>query len=460
MTLSENTGVPGNALSVSALNRQARRLLEQGLGRVWVEGEVSNLARPASGHVYFSLKDDNAQLRCAWFRQRQRGPNIHLKNGDAVVAYGQVSIYEARGDYQMIVEQVEPAGEGVLKRRFEALNKKLQAEGLFDEEHKRPLPEVPERIGVITSPTGAAVRDILTVLKRRFPLASVVIYPAAVQGDAAEGELVTALNKAYEREECDVLIIGRGGGSLEDLWPFNEEAVARTIFDSPIPIVSAVGHEVDFTIADFVADVRAPTPSGAAELVVPDASDWQQLITKLQSRIVNLGRRNLSDAAQSLDWLEKRLAQASPGATVARQAAWLRNLRQVMVAAMRHRLGKELTQLERNRSRLLQQSPALRVQNGVARLQAVSLRLEAAGRNNLQRRRNRLDYAARGLQAVSPLATLERGYAIVTDDKGKVLTDAAKAPSGTRISARLANGQLTADVVESTTEDSREKDSE
>jgi exodeoxyribonuclease VII large subunit len=269
----ENSG-QATALTVSQLNRQARTLLEQGLARLWVEGEVSNLARPASGHLYFRLKDESAQIGAAFFRNRQRGPTIGLKNGDHGLAYGQVSLYEARGDYQLIVEQVEPAGEGVLKRRYDALRKKLDAEGLFDESLKQAIPEVPRCIGVITSPSGAAIRDVLTVLRRRFPAVPVVIYPSAVQGDAAAPELLAALRTARRRAECDVLLLTRGGGSLEDLWAFNDEALARAIAESEIPVISAVGHEIDFTIADFVADVRAPTPSGAAEMIVPDRQAW------------------------------------------------------------------------------------------------------------------------------------------------------------------------------------------
>ena len=239
------------AITVSQLNRRVKNLVEQGMTRLWIEGEISNLSRPASGHIYLTLKDDTAQVSAAWFRQRQRGPAVSFKNGDRVLAYGRVSIYEARGNYQLIIEQLEPAGEGVLKRRFDALKLKLANEGLFDEDRKRVLPALPNRIGIITSPSGAAVRDILSILKRRFPAIPVIIYPAAVQGDAAPGELIAALSTAISRDECDVLIMGRGGGSLEDLWPFNEETVARAIYASEIPVVSAVGHEIDFSISDF-----------------------------------------------------------------------------------------------------------------------------------------------------------------------------------------------------------------
>ena len=392
-----------SAITVSQLNRQVKTLLEQGLARLWIEGEISNLAKPASGHLYFSLKDDSAQIRAAFFRQRQRGPTIGLKNGDQVVAFGRVSLYEPRGDYQLIVEQVEPAGEGALKRQFEVLKKMLAAEGLFNEENKQELPTLPERIGVITSPSGAAIRDIISILGRRFPSIPVVIYPTAVQGDAAPGELITALATAVKRDECDVLIMARGGGSLEDLWAFNDEKLARAIAACPIPVVSAVGHEIDFTIADFVADVRAPTPSGAAEIVVPDREHWLRSVNSLAARIGRLGQRAVEDRAQSLDWLSRRLAQASPTAVVERSIARLANLQQRLV---------------------------------------ISARETVSGMSH------RLELAMRGLHSVSPLATLDRGYAIVEDaSTGKVLLKASDAAPGDAIRARLAEGELTATVT-------------
>jgi exodeoxyribonuclease VII large subunit len=390
------------AITVSQLNRQAKTLLEQGLARLWVEGEISNLARPASGHVYFTLKDKSAQVRAAFFRQRQRGPTINFKDGDQVLVYGRVSVYEARGDYQLIVEQIEPAGEGALKRQFEVLKKKLAAEGLFDEDRKQDLPPLPTRIGVITSPTGAAIRDIVSILGRRFPSIPIVIYPAAVQGDAAAPELISALATAIRREECDVLIMGRGGGSLEDLWAFNDEQLARAIADSPIPIVSAVGHEVDFTIADFVADLRAPTPSGAAELVVPDREDWLRVVKSMAMRISRLGRRTVEDLAQTLDWLSRRLVQTSPSATLQRSST---------------------------------------------RLAGLNRRLSAAARHAVATVNHRLDLAMRGLHSVSPLATLERGYAIVEEaSTGKVLLNPDDIAPGDDVRARLAHGELIATV--------------
>ena len=412
------------AISVSQLNRKAKSLLEAGIAKLWVEGEISNMARPASGHIYFSLKDEKAQVRAAWFRQRQKGPAISFKNGDKVLAFGRVSLYEARGDYQLIVEDLEPAGEGVLKQRFDALKKKLLAEGLFDEERKQPLPSLPTRIGVITSPSGAAVRDVITVLARRFPAVPVVVYPSAVQGDAAPGELITALQKAIDRDECDVLIMGRGGGSLEDLWAFNDEALARAIVECPIPVVSAVGHEVDFTIADFVADVRAPTPSGAAEIVVPDRHDWLRRINVLAARIAHFGERAVEDRAQQVDWLASRMA-----------------------AAMRRQILSQRHDLQTLRSELVQLSPAVSVQRSIARLGSLQQRLSSCTKQQLSDWNHRVALLGRALHSVSPLATLDRGYAIVLDAEGKAMTDAKTAKAGDEIRARLSKGELIANVT-------------
>ncbi len=445
------------AISVSELNRQAKTLLEQGIARIWVEGEISNLARPASGHLYFSLKDQSAQIRCAFFRQRQRGPTINLKNGDQMLAFGKVSIYEARGDYQLIVEQLEEAGEGELRRLFEELKKKLASEGLFDADRKQLLPDLPARIGVVTSPSGAAIRDIVTVLARRFPAIPVVIYPTSVQGDAAAAQIASAIATAVRRKECDVLIVGRGGGSLEDLWPFNEEIVARAIADCPIPVVSAVGHEVDVTIADFVADVRAPTPSGAAEMVVPDQAEWQRQLGSTSRRIAMLGRRYLEDRYQSVDWLGRRLAQSSPAATVARQREWLRNLRQVMTGAIRHDLAHRARGIEAVRVKLLQRSPAIAVQQSIRRLDGLQQRLGTAGTASVAQRQQKLSLAARSLDSVSPLATLERGYSIVSNaETGMILTDSSQIKTGASIRARLRHGQVEATVTGTSDGDANE----
>jgi exodeoxyribonuclease VII large subunit len=418
------------AVTVSQLNRQVKKLLEQGMTRLWVEGEISNIARPASGHLYFTLKDKNAQIRAAFFRQRQRGPTVGLQNGDQVLAFGRVSLYEPRGDYQLIIEQVEPAGEGALKRQFEVLKKKLAAEGLFDDDRKQELPALPRRIGVITSPSGAAIRDIISVLGRRFPSIPVTIYPAAVQGEAAPDELLAALEAAIRRDECDVLVIGRGGGSLEDLWAFNDENLARAIAACPLPVVSAVGHEVDFTIADFVADVRAPTPSGAAEIVVPDQDDWSRAIGSLALRIARLGQRALEEREQMLDWLYKRLLQGSPQQRLVGQHERLQYMQRRLAGAVREEF--------------LRQGP---------RIDSLWRRLSTTMQASIDRSQHRLALSARTLHSVSPLATLDRGYAIVEDAAtGKVLTRGSDTAPGEDIRARLGHGELVATVT--STEDS------
>ena len=412
------------AITVSQLNRKARALLEQGIARLWVEGEISNMSRPASGHIYFSLKDEGAQVSAAWFRQRQRGPAIGFKNGDKVLAYGRVSLYEARGNYQLIVEQMEPAGEGVLKQRYEALKKKLLAEGLFEEDRKQALPTLPGRIGVISSPSGAAIRDVVSVLGRRFPTVPVIVYPAAVQGDAAPGELLEALNSAMRRDECDVLIIGRGGGSLEDLWAFNDEALARAVADCPIPIVSAVGHEVDFTICDFVADVRAPTPSGAAEIVVPDQQDWARRLKVLAARVARVGQRAVEDHAQQVDWYSGRIK-----------------------AAIRRQLLSQQNDVQALRGELVQLSPAVSVQRSIARLAAQRQKLSTAMHDGISGLNHRVALLGRALNSVSPLATLDRGYAIVLDSDGKAMIDASNSKTGDEIRAKLSKGELVANVT-------------
>ncbi len=450
---SVDTPLPGGGrerpLSVSQLNRDVRLLLETELPRLWVEGELSNLARPASGHVYFSLKDDGAQIRCAFFRQRQRGLAFRPENGRQVLVRGRVSLYEPRGDYQMIVEQMEEAGEGELRRRFDALKKKLAAEGLFDQALKRRLPRLPRRVGVVTSPTGAAVRDILQVLARRFPAVPVIVYPTAVQGDAAAPGIVAAIETAGRRTECDVLILARGGGSLEDLWSFNEEAVARAVRASPIPVLTGVGHEIDFTIADFAADLRAPTPSGAAELVVPDWREWSARLDQGARRLASGLDRRLEGRGQTLDRLARRLTLASPARRLRQQQERLDSLSRRMASARSALLVTAGHRLERQHARLLAASPAGRLKELHGRLRLADRTLRRVMPERLQGLRTRLAGDARALNTVNPLATLERGYAIVSTEPGDaVLREAATVEPGARIRARVARGSLTA-VVES-----------
>ena len=444
--MQSNTAIT-TPISVSQLNRRVKALIEQGMTRLWVEGEISNLSRPASGHIYLSLKDDSAQVSAAWFRQRQCAPAISFKNGDRVLAFGRVSLYEARGNYQLIIEKLEPAGEGVLKRRFDALKLKLANEGLFDEDRKQALPGLPTRIGIITSASGAAVRDVLSILGRRFPAVPVIIYPAAVQGDAAPGELLSALAMAVRRNECDVLILCRGGGSIEDLWAFNDEILARAISDCALPIISAVGHEIDFTIADFVADVRAPTPSGAAEIVVPSQDDWLRQIAGIATRITRVGRRALEDTAQELDWLGRRLVASSPAATLQRQRQNLREQGGRLNSAMRQQLLEQKSKLQSVTGELMALSPALSVQQSIMNLQRLRQRLATSVQNPISDANHKIALLGRALNSVSPLATLDRGYAIVkAGDSDKVLLSTSEVKAGDDIRARLSRGECVATV--------------
>ncbi|HEX4153260.1 MAG TPA: exodeoxyribonuclease VII large subunit [Steroidobacteraceae bacterium] len=432
--------------SVSRLNREVRVLLERGFGMLWLEAEISNFSKPSSGHWYFCLKDADAQVRCAMFRQRNMLCAFSARDGQKVLVRARIGLYEPRGEFQLIVDHMEDAGLGALQRQFEELRARLAAEGLFAAERKRPLPSLPKRIGVITSPTGAAVRDILHVLARRFPGIGVLIYPAAVQGAQAPAELIAALRAAGARAECDVLILARGGGSLEDLWAFNDEKLARAIVASPIPVISGVGHEIDFTIADFAADVRAPTPSAAAELVVPDVEEWLLACRRLGTRLERCMGRRLAERRERLRWLTRRASQVSPVARLVQQTQRLDELDQRMSRAVRRSLGDRAERLDWLRGRTALASPAARVRALAALKDTLAARLEAAGLEAVRRAQERLVPLVRTLNAVSPLATLERGYAIVWDAQGRILRDAADAADGDLIEARLAVGRIRAKV--------------
>jgi exodeoxyribonuclease VII large subunit len=479
--------------TVSRLNREVRVLLERGFGTLWLEAEISNFARPSSGHWYFSLKDAGAQVRCAMFRQRNMLCAFAARDGQKVLVRARIGLYEPRGEYQLIVDHMEDAGLGALKRQFEELSSRLAAEGLFGTERKRPLPRLPTRIGIITSPTGAAVRDILHVLARRFPAIPVLIYPVPVQGAQAAGDIIAALRAAAQRAECDVLILARGGGSLEDLWSFNDERLARAIVASPIPIITGIGHEIDFTIADFAADVRAPTPSAAAELVVPDAAEWLDSVVRLGARLQRGMRRRMEKHRERLRWLSGRAALVSPSVRLTQQAQRLDELEQALSRALRrrlrewrerlrwlagrtalmspatrltqqllrlenaeqrmHRAWHQMTHLRRSalhdgQNRLWRASPLGRIREATARHAMLAARLQTAVTAQTRRAHDRLLPLVRTLHAVSPLATLERGYAIVTTDDGTILRDAAAVKPGTLIEVRLGHGRLRAKVEE------------
>jgi exodeoxyribonuclease VII large subunit len=442
------TGSPAREiLSITQLNATARSLLERGLGSVWLEGEISNLARPASGHWYFSLKDEAAQVRCAMFRNRSLLVRFPVKDGARVLARGRVSLYEARGEFQVVIEHLEEAGEGALRRRFEELKRRLQAEGLFDAGRKQPLPTLPRRIGIITSPTGAALRDILHILQRRFAAVPALIYPVSVQGEAAPREIVQALQLADARRDCDVLILARGGGSLEDLMAFNDEAVARAIAACTIPVISGVGHETDSTIADFVADERAPTPSGAAERAVPDSAEILRTLGALERSLVQSMRRRLQTLRQGLQQGQRSLQQLSPRARLQQHAQRLDELEQRLQRGIRHRLERTRLRLAGAAALLARSSPARRLAPLQQRLLVAGRRLPGAMQRRLLEARERFERSARTLHAVSPLATLERGYAIVTDANSRVITDVAGLAPGALITARVARGVVMATVT-------------
>jgi exodeoxyribonuclease VII large subunit len=432
--------------TVSRLNREVRALLERGFGSLWLEAEISNFARPASGHWYFSLKDASAQVRCAMFRQRNMLAALVPQDGQKVLVRARIGLYEPRGEFQLIVEHIEDAGLGALRRQYEELLAKLAAEGLFEQSRKRPLPLLPRRIGVITSPTGAAIRDILHILARRFAAVPVLIYPVPVQGAQAAGEIIAALDLAARRLDCDVLILARGGGSLEDLWAFNDEALARAIVGSPIPVISAVGHEVDTTIADFAAGDRAPTPSAAAEMAVPDGDEWLRNLRTLGLRLAQGMQRRLLQDRKVLQWLLHRAAQVSPAARLTDQMQRLDELEQRMGRALRQRVSDLRSAFIDSKSRLWSVSPAFLLRDGKARRAELEARLKAAQLALLQRWRERLLPLIRTLQAVSPLATLDRGYAIVSIRGGAILRQATDAPIGTLIEARLGQGNIVARV--------------
>ncbi|MEE4146182.1 MAG: exodeoxyribonuclease VII large subunit [Halieaceae bacterium] len=440
-----STQNPPPSLTVSQLNRQARMLLESHFDFVWVEGEVSNFTVPSSGHWYFSLKDGAAQVRCAMFRNRNQRLRFTPANGDHIRLRCRVSLYEGRGELQLIVEHLEQAGAGALQAAFEQLKARLLAEGLFDTARKKPLPPSISHLGVVTSPTGAAIHDILTVLRRRCPSIEVSLFPVAVQGEGAAREIAAAIARAnrWQREgkiQLDALIVGRGGGSLEDLWAFNEEIVARAIADSELPIVAAVGHEVDFSIADMVADARAATPSAAAEMLSPDQREWQQKLQTIETSLVRLIRRKLSDAALELSHLQRRLKH--PGAQLREQSQRLDELEQRLVLAQTNLLRRRRSELALLQSRLQANSPLPRLRQLQLDLQRLRQRLQAATQLKLQHSRDQLAHLAQLLDSLSPLGTLQRGYAILTDADGKVVTDASAVAVGDELEGRLARGRL------------------
>lgn len=435
-------------LKPAQLNALARDLLEGSFAQVWVQGEISNFSRPASGHLYFTLKDDRAQVRCALFKQKAMYLRFAPRDGALVLVRGRVTLYEARGEYQLVLEHMEEAGEGALRMAFEALKQSLAAEGLFAPERKRALPRFIGRLAVITSPTGAAVRDVLSVLERRFPMMEVEVLPVAVQGTGAAGEIRAMLAQAIDSKRYDALLLTRGGGSLEDLWSFNDEALARAIAASPIPVVSAVGHEVDFSLADFAADLRAPTPSAAAELLVPDRVELLASIQYAKRRMDVALQRLREGLAQRADQASLRLLAQRPQLRVERGshrlALLVGRLQSAQASAMEMR-----AQSLRDRFRALEQlHPRLRLASLGHRAALLGQRLQSSTRQGLQQRNLQLQGLARALHSLSPFATLSRGYSILRDPlTGAVVRDAAAVSIGQSLQARLAVGAIEVKVT-------------
>lgn len=440
-----------NILSVSDFTRNVKSVLEYNFPVVWVSGEISNLAMPRSGHWYFTLKDDRSQVRCAMFRQSNQRLTFIPNEGMQILVKARVSLYEARGDFQLIIDSMEDAGVGALQRAYEQLKQKLQAQGLFDTQHKQELPELPRCVGIITSPTGAALHDILHVLKRRFPALPIIIYPAQVQGEKAPEQLLHALQQAQAQALCDVLIIGRGGGSIEDLWAFNDEALATAIFDCPIPVISSVGHEVDFTICDFVSDVRAPTPSAAAELVSPDQEEWLSWLQGMERQLRSHIERHILLLQQQLQWQYKQLKH--PGRYLDEVSQRIDDLsarlEQHLKLQLQSRREKTLT-LE---ARLQQHSPVHQLQHQKTQVSYLQQRLQQSLHSHFEQLQQKVVSLAREMDAFSPLATLGRGYSLVKNEQDELVKSAVQLQKGQQVTVFFADNQSLMTVDEIVIED-------
>jgi len=440
-----------NIFSVSTLNRSVANLLEQEFAWIWVEGEISNLAQPASGHIYFSLKDSAAQVSCAMFKGRNRTLTFQPENGNQVLVRAKVSLYQPRGNYQLIVDRMEEAGDGALRRQFEQLKIKLAAEGLFDEAEKQDIPELPESICIVTSKTGAAIHDVLSVIERRFPSIPIKLFPVPVQGKEAAAAICNAINLIDEHVadgdlKCDVILLVRGGGSLEDLWSFNEESVARAIYDCTIPVVSGVGHEVDVTIADFVADFRAATPTAAAETVTPDQDSWLQSFDWYQQRLLQLVKDKVERHQEKIQWLHRRLNQQHPDNQVQLSRERASELTRRLLRANRLSLESQQIRLKTNQVRLFAQNPTRQLKNKQQSVTYLATRLQQLTLNLFTQKQSQLSHTARTLNAISPLQTLERGYSITLNKKGKAITSIEQIKVKDTIKTRLHNGSFISHV--------------
>ena len=446
------TQEPPQQLSVSQLNRLAKQLLEDCFAQVSVTGELSTLSRPSSGHWYFTLKDERAQIRCAFFRNRNMRVNFQPQPGQQVVVRGKVSLYEGRGDYQLIVEHMQPAGAGALAAAFEALKAELQAAGWFDPALKKPLPPAIKHIAIITSPTGAALQDIVAVLKRRWPAMKVTLLPVLVQGEQAAGQIQRAIAQANQlarsaSHNFDLILLTRGGGSLEDLWPFNERVVAEAIYQSELPVVSAVGHEVDFSIADFVADLRAATPSAAAELLSPDQSEINSKVQLLRGRLVRAQRRRLQHQREQLQQLNRRIRD--PRSRLREQAQRLDELEMRLRRQWQSSQRQRQARLAGLQQQMLLLSPDRQHATRLNALTQLQARLQRSVQEQMRRRAQQLQALQSQLRQLGPEQTLSRGYAIVLDQQGRAVRRAADLQQGQRLRGRFAEGQVALTVDDS-----------
>lgn len=434
--------------TVSEINQQLKQTIARNFSLIWVEGEISNLARPASGHIYFSLKDKNAQLRCVMFKSSNARVPFEITNGVQVVVRANASVYEARGDLQLIVDSMEEAGAGALQRQFEALKKKLYQEGLFDEARKKPIPQYPDHIAIVTSPSGAAIKDYLNVSQRRYPACKKSVYSVPVQGDQASAQISNAIEAINQQSSVDVIVLIRGGGSIEDLWGFNDEHLARTIANSEIPIVTGVGHEIDYTIADFVADMRAPTPSVAAELTCPDSDSLLSSLTYIHQKLERVSFELVQKLSQSTDWLSQRLQRSHPSEIIKSQQQSLSSLLRQLQRSMESQIKTSQQKFQALEQRYHLRAPQERIDFHQSATVDLNQRLLRAMKDQLDQRSHRFQLCSATMNAVSPLNTLQRGYSITVSHShsNQVITKHDQLESGDQITTHLADGEVVSRV--------------